>query len=355
MNRRDFMKATTGILGLSITGSECEKNAKGDKNTNDQRWRGFNLLEKFTHEHNAPYRESDFEGIAELGFNFVRLPMSYWCWSDVNDWTIFDEKILREIDQAVEFGKQYHIHVNLNFHRAPGYCVNPPEEPVSLWSDEKAQQAGASHWAYFAERYKGIPNDELSFDLLNEPAQIPEDDYVKVMRLWVSAIREKDPQRLIFADGLRWGREPVHGLIDLNIAQSTRGYDPMRISHHKAHWINGFDKWEKPQWPLKINEKDVWNKKRLRTEIIKPWQELKKKGVLVHVGEWGAYNKTSHQVALAWMRDFLELWKEAGWGWAMWNFRGSFGILDSHRQDVNYESFKGHKLDRKMLELLQTF
>jgi hypothetical protein len=36
----------------------------------------------------------------------------------------------------------------------------------------------------------------------------------------------------------------------------------------------------------------------------------------------------------------------------MWNFRGSFGILDSGRQDVQYEEFRGHKLDRKLLELL---
>jgi len=39
----------------------------------------------------------------------------------------------------------------------------------------------------------------------------------------------------------------------------------------------------------------------------------------------------------------------------MWNFRGGFGILDSERADVQYEDFKGHKLDRKMLELIKEF
>jgi endoglucanase len=37
----------------------------------------------------------------------------------------------------------------------------------------------------------------------------------------------------------------------------------------------------------------------------------------------------------------------------MWNFRGGFGILDSERLDVKYEDFKGHKLDRKMLEVIK--
>ena len=32
---------------------------------------------------------------------------------------------------------------------------------------------------------------------------------------------------------------------------------------------------------------------------------------------------------------------------------GSFGVLDSDREDVAYEDWRGHKLDRAMLDLLQ--
>jgi endoglucanase len=53
------------------------------------------------------------------------------------------------------------------------------------------------------------------------------------------------------------------------------------------------------------------------------------------------------------VRDQLDLWKEAGWGWSLWNLYGGFGILDSGRSDVEYEEFRGHKLDREMLKLLQ--
>jgi endoglucanase len=127
----------------------------------------------------------------------------------------------------------------------------------------------------------------------------------------------------------------------------------MRVSHHKAGWVNGSDKWAEPTWPLKEGDKAEWNKDRLRRERIAPWQALEKRGVGVHVGEWGAHNRTPHAVALAWMRDQLALWKEAGWGWALWNLRGSFGVLDSGRSDVNYEDFRGHKLDREMLKVIQ--
>jgi hypothetical protein len=87
--------------------------------------------------------------------------------------------------------------------------------------------------------------------------------------------------------------------------------------------------------------------------FITPWKRLEESGVGVFVEEWGAYNRTPHAVVLAWMKDCLDNWRKAGWGWALWNFRGSFGILDSGRKDVQYEDFHGHKLDRAMLELLQ--
>ena len=251
-------------------------------------------------------------------------------------------------------GKRYGIHVCLNFHRGPGYCVNPPKEPKDLWTDPEAQEVCALHWATFARRYKGVPNSELSFDLLNEPNDLPNETYAKVARLLVAAIRKEDPDRLIISDGTRWGNTPVPELADLRIAQSTRGYAPMQISHHKASWIHGSDAWPTPTWPLKLGDV-TWDKERLWKEQIEPWKRLEALGVGVHVGEWGAFVHTPHDVALAWMKDSLENWKKAGWGWALWNLRGGFGVLDTNRPDVAYEDFRGHKLDRKMLELLQAY
>jgi endoglucanase len=254
----------------------------------------------------------------------------------------------------VEFGRKHRVHVSLNFHRAPGYCVNPPKEPLDLWSDEGALDACAFHWKHFARRYKGISSAQVSFDLINEPSTVSEATYARVVKRLVEAIRAEDPDRLIIADGLRWGREPVPALVELGVAQSTRGYEPMRISHWKASWIQGSEKWPEPTWPLAASGGEgAWDKERLRKQSIEPWLALQRRGVGVHVGEWGAFHRTPHRAVLAWMRDCLALWKEAGWGWALWNFRGAFGVLDSERTDVHYEEFRGHKLDREMLEVLR--
>jgi endoglucanase len=354
MNRREFIQAAgTLAMATALPLGAAETTRPSAKRL--PRWRGFNLLEKFTKrpQGNPPFQEEDFALLKEWGFNFVRLPMSYLCWTDPKDWLQLREEELVHIDQAVDLGRKHGVHVNLNLHRAPGYCVNPPKEPLDLWKDEKALEACSYHWAQLAKRYKGIPNERVSIDLLNEPPDIPEEAYVRVVKRLVEAIREQDPERLIVADGLRWGREPVMGLVDVGVAQSTRGYEPMQISHYKANWVSGSDRWPEPTWPLKNGERVLSSKEKLLQERIQPWKKLEQKGVGVHVGEWGAFNRTPHQVVLAWMRDCLDLWRQAGWGWALWNFRGGFGVLDSGRQDVKYEDFRGHQLDREMLDLLR--
>jgi len=355
MNRRTFLGVAAGLAlesGCALRKKDASAALPEIARDRLPRWRGFNLLEKFNHESNRPFLESDFDIVAEWGFNFVRLPMSYLCWTnpDPAKWLEMREPALKEIDKAIEYGRSYGVHVNLNLHRAPGYCVNPPAEPLDLWTNPQALDAACHHWAFFAERYRGIPSRRLSFDLLNEPAKIDEETYGRVVRRMLEAIREKDPTRLIIADGLDWGNTPVPSLSDLGVGQSTRGYRPMAVSHYKASWVANSERYQ-PAWPLQ-NEEERWDRERLRREQIDPWLELRARGVGVHVGEWGAFRHTPHPVVLAWMKDQLELWAEVGWGWALWNLRGSFGVLDSERADVQYETWRKHQLDRKMLELL---
>ncbi len=91
----------------------------------------------------------------------------------------------------------------------------------------------------------------------------------------------------------------------------------------------------------------------LRETVYAPWREAAAAGVGVIMGEAGVYRHTPHAVALRWLDDVLGTAQEAGWGWALWEFRGGFGVLDSGRRDVAYEAWEGHQLDRALLELLQ--
>ncbi len=372
MNRRDLLKSAAalaaGAAGAAVPASLAQAPAAtppGAVRTplpmptaaKLPRWRGFNLFEMFHPEwSDGKFIETDFDWIAEWGFDFVRLPCSYWFWAKPEALYDIDEEPLKEIDKAIAWGRERRLHMNLNMHRIPGYCINPPAEPTNLYENDETLEAACHHWRMFAERYKGIPNNELSFDLMNEPPNVEDENFLRVHGALAEAIREVDPTRMIIADGKGGGHSPVENIASIGVAMSTRGYSPVRISHHKAEWINGSEHWPEPTWPL-IEEHDgrkiVWDKDHLRQDRIAPWKKLEATGVGIHIGEWGTHNRTPHEVTLAWMKDNLELFQEAGWGWALWNFRGSFGILDSERLDVEYEDFRGHQLDRKMLELLR--
>jgi len=383
MNRRQFLTTSALAIGAASWGTAASAASLGGGDTpassddldarHIPRWRGFNLQGRFSNPqepYDGPaYQEFDFATMQEWGFNFARMPLSYWIWGSREDWTQIREEPLKKLDQGLELGWRHGMHINLNFHRIPGYCINERElEPADLFTGTKSERdralaAAVYHWRAFARRYKGVPNRRLSFDLINEPPKMRsyegalEERYVEIVEALVGAIRQEDPGRLIFADGMNIGQAPVLGIVPLGLVQSTRGYLPKAVSHYTATWVpkDEFETMARPTWPLKDDQGLTWDRARLKREYIDRYKPLIDRGVQVHVGEWGVYNKTPHAVALGWMEDCLSLWKEGGWGFALWNLRGSFGVLDSERADVEYEDFKGHKLDRKMAELLRKY
>jgi endoglucanase len=220
---------------------------------------------------------------------------------------------------------------------------------------DRALAAATHHWRFFARRYRDIPSTRLSFDLLNEPPFMTDQSrYVEIVRTLTGAIRDASPDRLIVVDGADIGQTPVTGIADLGVVQSIHCYQPKMVSHYTAGWVphGEFESFERPTWPMVDTHGRLWNRDRLREVMMGVWEPVLREGVPVHVGEWGCFNRTPHDACLAWMGDLLELWREAGWGWSLWNLRGSFGILDSGRTDVAYEKFRGHDLDRRMLELM---
>jgi endoglucanase len=380
INRRDFLKAAgistaaLAITGHTIKAAEISKPAQ----TAIPRWRGFNLLDFFSPRQTPrggrnSTTEDDFRWMSDWGFDFVRLPMAYPRWIDFDpskpitpdDMYKIKESAIESIDKLVETAHKHGLHVSLNFHRAPGYCVNAGfQEPFNLWTDKEALDAFCFQWGIWAKRYKNIPPSKISFDLVNEPSMredmndqhskhsaVPGDIYRKVAEAAAKEIREANPNHLIIADGNDMGNNVIPEIIDLKIAQSCRGYTPAYISHYKAPWaFANVDNLPEPLWPGKMGDEN-WDRGRLE-KYYAPWIELARKGIGVHCGECGCWIKTPHKVFLAWFGDVLDILTKNGIGYALWNFRGEFGILDSNRKDVEYEDWHGHKLDRKLLDLL---
>jgi aryl-phospho-beta-D-glucosidase BglC (GH1 family) len=375
MNRRDFI-ATTALTAGALNVLQQSAFATAKKNPLPE-WRGFNLLDFFSPDPSHSRRrttEENFKWMEDWGFDFVRIPMAYPYYLDIDrsanigpeDVYKIDEGRVDEIDRLVSMAHKHGMHVSLNLHRAPGYCVNAGfHEPFNLWQDQKALDAFCFHWNMWAKRYKDVSPKKISFDLLNEPSlredmndqhsnrsAVPGDLYRKLAIAASDAIRKENPKHLIIADGNNVGNQVIPEITDLNIAQSCRGYNPGIISHYKAPWANkDIDSLPEPKWPGQVG--DRYLSRTLLEEYYKPWIDLAKSGVGVHCGECGCWNKTPHQVFLSWFTDVVDILSTNKIGFAVWEFIGDFGIIDSGRTDVAYEDWHGHKLDRKYLELIR--
>lgn len=378
MNRRAFVKNTTvltaavGFMGKDVLAMHRIKNKL-------PQWKGFNLVD-FNTPNPSPNRryttEEQLKWMADWGFNFVRLPIAYPYYLDIDRnkkitpdevYKINDAAVDR-IDQLVQLAHKYNLHVSLNLHRAPGYCINAGfDEPYNLWKDQQAMDAFAFHWNMWAKRYKNTSCKKVSFDLLNEPSMredmndqhsksttVPGDLYRKMAVTALEAIKKENKERLVIADGNNVGNNVIPEIADLDIAQSCRGYFPHAISHYKAPWANKDpESLPVPKYPGQVGNQYLSREK--VEEYYKPWIELVKKGVGVHCGECGCWNKTPHDVFLTWFNDVLDILSSNKIGFALWEFVGDFGILNSGRADVAYEDWHGYKLDRKLLDVLKKY
>ncbi|MDX2150652.1 MAG: cellulase family glycosylhydrolase [Bryobacteraceae bacterium] len=365
LTRRQLVKTAAGAVLSAGAAPAAPRNAL-------PRWRGFNLLYLFqARNHKGPVEvsEDDFLMIRDLGFDFVRIPMDYWSWIDpawraagkptAKHAVTISEPGLAPVDRIVELGRKHGLHVSLNLHRGPGYCINSSElEPYVLWRDQDAEDAFTLHWELLAKRYRDIGNSELSLNLLNEapnprPGYMTREDYRRVMTRAANKIREITPDRTIIIDGLSVGNQVVYEMMPTGVAQSVHAYSPAEVSHYRAGWVDKRSDFPHPLWPaVKRDGSGLVSRETLEAHY-EPWGWLVKQGVGVHCGEAGAFNKTPHDAFLRWICDVLDILKIHNIGWALWNFRGSFGVLDSARDDVAYEDWHGHKLDRKLLTLLQ--
>lgn len=376
--RREFLKkATAASVALTLSRPSFTKPLEKKKNKLPQ-WRGFNLLDFFNPipEKGRKTKPAYYKYMADWGFDFARIPISYPSYLSFDrskplrpdEVLQFNNKILDEIDEIVHNCQQQGLHVSLNLHRAPGFCINAGfREPYNLWEDEEALEAFCAHWEMWAKRYKNISSKKLSFDLVNEPYKrlnpndqhspggpVPVNEYRKVAEAALKTIKRVNKNRLVIADGNGGGGMAIPEFADLDLHQSCRGYFPMHISHHKAPWVfKDPESLSKPNWPGMHNERH-YGKADLEKHYA-PWIALLEQGVGVHCGELGCYNKTPHKVFLSWFGDILDILDDNGIGFGLWEFSGSFGLLNSGRTDIAYEDWYGEKLDRELLNLLMKY
>ena len=309
-------------------------------------WYGFNLLEYFSTDPDwmkyFPYKndgmllEDDFRWIRDWGFNWVRLPMDYRFWTAPDLFTI-NEKQIEPVDRAIRLQEIWNprervspscaglMHSRHDRHETSRAWGSRPQK-TDVFTDQHTFDAFVHQWTFFADRYKGIPSQRLSFNLVNEPIVLPNaaelaelqkhrpvktadlfsperlqrhaKDYTRLAKATADAIRVHDPERLVVSDGY-----PGGGFADsrsLRHGDAAKLPDPIRVSRHNCEWARGILTGSEPvpTWPLKDDKGKVSCDRQTLERTFHPWADLPAQGVPIISARW-AVTSTLH-LTLCW-------------------------------------------------------
>lgn len=140
--------------------------------------------------------EADIRKVSELGFNTVRILINKHVLEDPSGWNVLDD--------AVSWCEKYHVYAVIDFHAVPGgqsrLPTSDPDGGELLWLSEENQAKTVAIWKQIATRYAGR-KAVAAYDLINEPVPPAGPDLVNIYERIIRAIREVDPNHMVFLEG----------------------------------------------------------------------------------------------------------------------------------------------------------
>lgn len=223
--------------------------------------------------------EADFQQIAALGFDSIRLPINHTLLEDSAGWA--------HLDAAVEWAGKHDLTLIIDMHAAPGgqsamFMADP--DATLLWDDPAAQDELVADWTAIAARYADSAQI-AGYDLLNEPDPSDPAQLLSLYDRLIPAIRAQDPSHLLFIEGSSISREfgDFTRRLDDNMAYSPHVY--LWFGYPDQAWLDSLSLLstchDTPVWVGEFGEDRVDQIKALREGFdqlsgwaIWPWKKV---------------------------------------------------------------------------------
>lgn len=311
------------------------------------------------------FSEEDIELLAANGFDHIRLPVDeaqlFNTDMTLNESTV--ELIHRTVDCCVEHGLKviFDLHILRSF--------NFLDNDAPLWKSKEEQDKLVDMWRDIQGILRDYPVTSVAYEILNEAVAPTDGQWSDLMLRVVSMIRETEKDRVIVL-GANMQNQVGHvkNIIvpegDRNILLSFHFYEPLLITHYQASWtqLRNLHFIGPMHYPGQLIPDDVYAA--LNDEektVVEPynhfydkewmrqmWQEAvdyaKTKGIGLYLGEFGCLVNCGEEVRLAWFKDVVDLCRELGIPYTMWEYNSQFGFADR----VN----KGVITNRPLMEVL---
>jgi endoglucanase len=157
------------------------------------------------------FTDEDAAAIADCGFNVVRIPVHYRHLEDDARPFELKESGLRRLDSAIEACARHGLYTIIDLHVLPGaqnnewHCDNPTHH-AGFWGHRHFEERALHIWRELATRYRD--NQWVAgYEPINEPGDPTGEDVARFFPELLQAIREVDPEHILFLKGNAFGPE----------------------------------------------------------------------------------------------------------------------------------------------------
>ena len=201
-----MFKKNLNLLFLTFVGSlalTCTPNKTTDEYTmrtgvNVSHW--LSQSEKRGEERKNYITKADFDTIAAIGFDHVRIPVD-----EVQLWDSLGNKekeAFELLHNAINwaFATKLRVIVDLHIIRSHHFIA----DSNLLWTDPAEQEKLADLWRQLSEELRKYPNEMLAYEILNEAVADDPDDWNNLLKKVIAEIRVKESKRKIVVGSNRW-------------------------------------------------------------------------------------------------------------------------------------------------------
>jgi len=299
------------------------------------------------------FTADDVHRIADWGFDHIRLPIDeVQMWDDCG---AQEAEAFDLLDQAIDWCQQAGLKTVVDLHILRSHFFNQSAEPP-LFSDPAEAVRFADLWRQLSVRLASRDEDQVAYELMNEPVAQDAADWNRVAMAGFEAIRQREPNRTIVLGSNRWSSVTTFDLLevpdDANTILTFHFYHPMLITHHQAFWCPEGRMYAGPiQYPgrpipkehlaeakvpegsrlVSLNLAELnkpYNRDSMVADLTRPLAVARRCGLPLYRGEFGVINLSPQPVREAWYADLISVFDEYGIAWANWDYKGDFGIVD---------------------------
>jgi endoglucanase len=285
-------------------------------------------------------KKTDLELLKKLGFKSIRLPVAFKYFDDNN---IPRAQILTLIDNAWKLCRSYGFKLIIDYHNGD----------LSNNNYQEATNEVIKTWTVITQKYRNIAENDLFFELYNEPPPIDPQVWKDAAYNIVTALRKIDGERTFIVGASNYNSiyelSRFVRLKDENIIYVFHFYEPFLFTHQGADWVGNQMATTGITFPYNVENfpqlnpkaKGTWGEANYdkyhldgneasvkdKLQIAKNWGN--KYGVPILCGEYGSYNKYADPDSRCrYLKAVKTTLRELNIPGLIWDYNGNFSIFN---------------------------